>query len=71
MTDSAVLMKLKPVLDLAAAEELLLEVRRQVDGADEVHFDASEVRTMTTPGIEIIMADKKGNPGVAVVSLSP
>jgi two-component system, chemotaxis family, chemotaxis protein CheY len=71
MTDTTVVMKLKPVLDLAAAEEFLVETRRQVETADELHLDASEVRNLTTPCIQIMLAAFKANPGVAVISPSP
>ncbi len=70
MTDTTVVMKLKPVLDLAAAEEFLVDIRKQVDTADELHLDASDVRALTTPCVQIILAAVKANPGVAVVSPS-
>lgn len=71
MTETTMVMKLKPVLDLAAAEEFLVEIRKQVDTADELHLDASEVRALSTPCVQIILAAVRANPGVAVVSPSP
>jgi two-component system chemotaxis response regulator CheY len=71
MTDTSVVMKLKPVLDLTAAEEFLVEIRKQVDMVDQLHLDASDVRALTTPCVQIILAAIKANPGVAVVSPSP
>jgi two-component system, chemotaxis family, chemotaxis protein CheY len=71
MTDTSMVMKLKSVLDLTAAEEFLVEIRKQVDTADQLHLDASEVRALTTPCVQIILAAIKANPGVTVVSPSP
>ncbi len=66
-----VVLKLKPVLDLAAAEEFLVEIRKQADAADELLLDASDVRSVTTPCVQIVLAAVRANPGVAVVSPSP
>src|SRR5690242_17529558 len=71
MTDAPVVLKLKPVLDLAAADEFMVEIRKQADAADELLLDASEVRTLTTPCVQIVLAAIRANPGVAVVSPSP
>jgi len=71
MTDQIVVAKLKPVMDLAAAEQFLVEMRSLVDTSIELHLDASEVRTLTTPCIQIILAAVRANHGVAVVSPSP
>jgi two-component system chemotaxis response regulator CheY len=71
MTDAPVILKLKPVLDLAAADEFMVEIRKQADAADELLLDASEVRTLTTPCVQIVLAAIRANPGVAVVSPSP
>jgi two-component system chemotaxis response regulator CheY len=71
MTDSIVVKKLKPVMDMSVADEFLVEMRKLVDTSDELHLDASEVRTLTTPCIQIILAAVRANHGVAVTSPSP
>ena len=71
MSDSIVVKKLKPVMDMYVADEFLVDIRKLVDTSDELYLDASEVRTLTTPCIQIILAATRANHGVAVVSPSP
>jgi two-component system chemotaxis response regulator CheY len=67
---SAAVLKLKPVLDLGAAEEFLITMRQQLDAADVLHLDASAVQTLTTPCIQIILAAIKGSDTLSVVTPS-
>jgi two-component system chemotaxis response regulator CheY len=60
--DSAVadVMKLAPVLDLAAADHLLLELRERLQGPAPLYLDATAVETLTLPCVQIILAAAKG-----------
>ena len=67
------LLKLPEVLDLTAAEGFLESMRRQANGA--LCLDASEVRTITLPCVQIVLAAARSrestsiqNPSVAFVS---
>ena len=60
-------LKLQPVLDMAAAEELLVTLRQQV--AHDLCLDASAVASITTPCIQMILAAAASN-GVSVQSPS-
>jgi hypothetical protein len=67
---SAAVLKLKPVLDFGAAEEFLVTMRQQLETADEFRLDASAVRTLTTPCIQIILAAVKSSSGLSVITPS-
>jgi len=64
---SAEVLKLKSVLDLGAAEEFLLTVRQRLETTDELRLDASAVKIITTPCIQIILSAVKNSSGVSVV----
>jgi anti-anti-sigma regulatory factor len=67
---NAPVLKLKPVLDFAAAEEFLDIMRQQSSSAAALHLDASAVTTLTTPCIQIILAAIKSGSGLSVMSPS-
>ena len=53
-------LKLPAVLDLAAAEEFLDTICRQMPAEGEMHLDASEVEVLTLPCIQIMLAALRG-----------
>jgi two-component system, chemotaxis family, chemotaxis protein CheY len=61
---SDALMKLPEVLDLTAAEGFLESMRRQADGA--LCLDASDVRTITVPCVQIILAAARSREAMAI-----
>jgi two-component system chemotaxis response regulator CheY len=69
-TATAELLKLKPVLDLGAAEEFLLAVRQKLESADQLRLDASAVKSITTPCIQVILSAVKTGDDVSVISPS-
>jgi two-component system chemotaxis response regulator CheY len=60
-------MKLKPVLDFGAAEEFLVALRQQLDVADELQLDASAVKILTTPCVQIIVAAIKSSGSLSIM----
>lgn len=57
---SADVIKLGPVLDLAAADNLLLELRERLHNAAPLYLDASGVETLTLPCVQLILSAAKG-----------
>ena len=57
---TADVMKLAPVLDLAAADQLLLELRERLQGPATLYLDAAAVETLTLPCVQIILSAAKG-----------
>ena len=55
-TGGASVVKLAPIMEMAASEEFLDVVRSCVVASDEVHFDASMVERLSTPCIQVIVA---------------
>jgi two-component system, chemotaxis family, chemotaxis protein CheY len=53
-------LKLPAVLDLAAAEEFLDTMCRQMPAEGEMHLDASEVEVLTLPCIQILLSALQG-----------
>jgi len=53
-------LKLPAVLDLAAAEEFLDTMCRQMPAEGEMHLDASEVEVLTVPCIQIMLSALQG-----------
>jgi two-component system chemotaxis response regulator CheY len=49
-------MRLPPVLDLAAADELLQKLLHALDTGQPLRLEASAVETLTTPCVQIILA---------------
>jgi two-component system chemotaxis response regulator CheY len=65
---------LPTVLDLAAAEQFLDTICRQMPAQSQMHIDASDVETLTLPCIQILLAALRGgqvtieNPSSAFVA---
>ena len=66
---AASVLKLKSVLDMGAAEEFLVTMRQHVDAADGLRLDASAVKTITTPCIQIVVSAVNNN-GASVTTPS-
>jgi two-component system, chemotaxis family, chemotaxis protein CheY len=66
---SAAVLKLKPVLDMGAAEEFLVTMRQHADANDGLQLDASAVKTITTPCIQIVLSAISNN-GASVLTPS-
>ena len=67
---SAEIMKLGAVLDLGAAEQLMLDLRQRLQGDGALRLDASSVEVMTLPCVQLILAAAKGASDVGIVALS-
>jgi len=67
---SAETMKLPAVLDLAAAEQLLLELRQHLQADEPLCLDASRVETITMPCMQLILSAVKSASSVIVTSPS-
>lgn len=63
-------LKLPAVLDLAAAEEFLDTMCRQMPAEGEMHLDASGVEVLTLPCIQILLSALRGGQ-VAISAPSP
>lgn len=59
-------MLLPEILDLAASEVFLEQVKLRVAGDGPLHLDASQVRTLTLPCVQIIIAAIRGGETVAI-----
>ncbi len=66
---SETLMKLPEVLDLTAAEGFLESMRQQANG--ELCVDASAVRTITLPCVQIVLAAARARESMSVKNPSP
>jgi two-component system chemotaxis response regulator CheY len=67
---SAETMKLGAVLDLGAAEQLMLDLRQRLQGDSGLRLDASGVEVMTLPCVQLILAAAKGASDVGIVNPS-
>jgi len=66
---SDTLMKLPEELDLAAAESFLESMRRQADSG--LCLDASEVRSITSPCVQIVLAAARSRQSMEIQNPSP
>ena len=57
---------LPPVLDLAAANDLLASVKQRLAAAPSLRIDASGVETITLACMQVVLAALKSGPGVRV-----
>ena len=67
---SAEIMKLGAVLDLGAAEQLMLDLRERLQADGPLRLDASGVEMMTLPCVQLILAAAKGTSDVGIVNPS-
>ena len=67
---SAEIMKLAPVLDLGAAEQLLVDLRQRLQNDEPLCLDASRVETLTSPCAQLILSAVKSGSNVTVASPS-
>lgn len=63
---SADMMKLPAVLDLGAAEQLLVELRQRLSADEPLCLDASSVETITLPCMQLILSAAKSASNVTV-----
>ena len=63
--------KLHPVLDLAAGQTLLDELKAKLAAGGPLCLDASGVEVMALPGVQIVLAAIRAKPKVSVVAPSP
>lgn len=63
---SADMMKLSAVLDLGAAEQLLVELRQRLSADEPLCLDASSVETITLPCMQLILSAAKSASNVTV-----
>ena len=63
--------KLQPVLDLAAGETLLGELKEKLASGGPLCLDASGVEVMALPGVQIVLAAIRAKSKVSVVAPSP
>jgi two-component system chemotaxis response regulator CheY len=63
--------KLQPVLDLAAGQTLLDELKAKLAAGGPLCLDASGVEVMALPGVQIVLAAIRAKPKVSVVAPSP
>jgi two-component system chemotaxis response regulator CheY len=64
--DENMLLKLPAVLDLAAAEDFLATLRRQLQGEGALRIDASAVETMTLPCVQILLAAMRDHGQISI-----
>lgn len=70
-SSTADVLKLGPILDLAAAEGLLATMRERMQSSPGgTHIDASDVETMTLAGVQVILSAAKSGHRVAVLNPS-
>jgi len=67
---SAEIMKLPAVLDLGAAEQLLLDLRQRLQGDEPLCLDASGVEAITSPCMQLIVSAAKSASSVTVANPS-
>jgi two-component system chemotaxis response regulator CheY len=63
--------KLQPVLDLAAGQTLLDELKAKLAAGGPLCLDASGVEVMALPGVQIVLAAIRAKPKVSVMAPSP
>lgn len=68
MTDDRII--LPPVLDTAAAPDLLADLRRRLAVSPRLRIDASGVETITLAAMQIVLAALNGGPGVRLEQAS-